>query len=81
LYTLTFDNESDTLILVAMTMTSNPNKKIPETNEYEQFANLLQRVISVPHSQIKAKLDAEKQQKKEKRPKTSDASHEDGDND
>lgn len=51
-------------------MKSNP--KSPA--EYAAFEDLLRRVVSVPHSEIKAKLESEKQQKKEKRPKTSDAS-------
>lgn len=49
-------------------------KRNPGTSEYDKFSQLLKRVVSVPHSEIKAKLDAEKQQKKQKRPKTSDAS-------
>lgn len=42
--------------------------------EYEAFEGLLRRVVQVPHSEIKAKLDAEKRRKEKKRPKTSDAS-------
>jgi hypothetical protein len=45
-----------------------------QEKEYTAFENLLKQVVSVPHSEIKAKLDAEKQDKKEKRPRTSDAS-------
>lgn len=58
-------------------------KSNPKTNpEYTAFESLLRSVVQVPHSEIKAKLDAEKEQKEQKkRPKTSDASHEDGDND
>ncbi|HEV7674233.1 MAG TPA: hypothetical protein VGQ12_06865 [Candidatus Angelobacter sp.] len=42
---------------------------------------MLRRVIQVPHSEIKAKLEAEKRAKKEKRPKTSDASRVSNDKD
>lgn len=52
-------------------MKSNPKMSA----EYTAFENLLKRVVQVPHSEIKAKLDAEKRAKKEKRPKTSNASH------
>ncbi|HEV7673878.1 MAG TPA: hypothetical protein VGQ12_05045 [Candidatus Angelobacter sp.] len=54
-------------------------KSNPKTSgEYTAFENLLRRVVQVPHSEIKAKLEAEKRTKREKRPKTSDASREDG---
>ncbi len=50
-------------------------KSNPKTSgEYTAFENLLRRVVQVPHSEIKAKLEAEKRSKKEKRPKISDAS-------
>ena len=52
-------------------------KQEPHTSpEYEAFDNLLRRVVSVPHSEIKAKLDAEKaaKNKRKKRAKTSPAS-------
>lgn len=51
-------------------MKSNPKT----TTEYTAFEKLLRRVVKVPHSEIKAKLDAEKRAKKQKHPKTSDAS-------
>jgi hypothetical protein len=45
-------------------------KKKP--SEYEKFTNFMKRLVAVPHSEIKAKLDAEKEAKKRKRaPKTS----------
>jgi hypothetical protein len=48
----------------------------PKT-EYENFANLMGRLIKVPHSEIKAKLDAEKRAKKQKKSrKSSSASRE-----
>jgi hypothetical protein len=57
-------------------------KSIPKTSgEYKAFESLLKQVIQVPHSEIKAKLEAEKRQKKGKRPKTSDASRASGDKD
>jgi hypothetical protein len=58
-------------------MKSNP--KTPD--EYTAFEGLLKRVIQVPHSEIKARLEAEKRTKKEKRPKTSDASRASSDKD
>jgi hypothetical protein len=33
-------------------------------DEFNKFTNLLDRLLAVPHSEIKAKLDAEKQRKK-----------------
>jgi hypothetical protein len=35
-----------------------------EENEFGKFTNLLDRLLSVPHSEIKAKLDAEKEKKR-----------------
>jgi hypothetical protein len=32
--------------------------------EFDKFTNLLDRLLSVPHSEIKAKLDAEKATKR-----------------
>jgi hypothetical protein len=52
-------------------------KSEPHTSpEYERFENLLKTVLSVPHSEIKRKLDAEKRAKarKKKRAKTSPVS-------
>jgi hypothetical protein len=49
--------------------------------QYAAFEGLLKRIIQVPHSEIKAKLEAEKRAKKEKRPKTSDASRASSDKD
>lgn len=45
-----------------------------KANEYEHFTELLGKLLSVPHSEIKAKLDAEKRAKKRKKPKKSSAS-------
>jgi hypothetical protein len=38
-----------------------------QSAEYKKFASLLTRVLQTPHSEIKAKLDAEKQAKKQPR--------------
>ncbi|HEV7674413.1 MAG TPA: hypothetical protein VGQ12_07780 [Candidatus Angelobacter sp.] len=57
-------------------MKSNPKT----TAEYQNFENALRHVVQVPHSEIKAKLDAEKAEKK-KRPKTSGASRASNDKD
>jgi hypothetical protein len=43
------------------------------SNEYQNFDNTMRKLISVPHSAIKAKLDAEKAAKKRK-PKKASAS-------
>jgi len=43
-------------------------------NEYDRFEDFARGVLSVPHSEIKAKLDAEKAAKKRKKSKTSSAS-------
>lgn len=58
-------------------MKSNPKQQ----DQYTAFENLLKRVIQVPHSEIKAKLDEEKRAKNKKRPKTSDASRVSNDKD
>lgn len=42
--------------------------------EFEHFEETVRAVISVPHSEIKAKLDAEKAAKKRKKSKKSSAS-------
>jgi hypothetical protein len=36
-------------------------------SEYRKFENLANRLLAVPHSAVKAKLDAEKQAKKRKK--------------
>ncbi len=35
-----------------------------ETDEFDKFTNLLDRLLAVPHPDLKAALDAEKEQKK-----------------
>jgi hypothetical protein len=42
-------------------------------SEYARFTDLTDRLLAVPHSKIKAKLDAEKQAKKRKKTKKSSA--------
>jgi hypothetical protein len=36
-------------------------------NEFRAFTDLVDRVLTVPHSEIKAKLDAEKARKKKRK--------------
>ncbi len=40
-----------------------------KSNEYANFENLTRQLVSVPHSEIKAKLDAEKKAKERKKSK------------
>jgi hypothetical protein len=47
-----------------------------KVNEYNRFTELADKLLSVPHSEIKAKLDAEKNAKKRKKSKVSSASRE-----
>ena len=42
--------------------------------EFEKFDNFMRRLAAVPHSEIKAKLDAEKKAKERKKRKKSKAS-------
>jgi hypothetical protein len=41
--------------------------------EHENFVGLVDRLLAVPHSEIKARMDAEKQAKKRKKSKKSSA--------
>ena len=43
-------------------------------NEFDNFDRTMRELIKVPHSEIKAKLDAEKSAKKRKKSKKSSAS-------
>jgi len=47
-----------------------------KNKEFERFDVLAKGVLSVPHSEIKARLDAEKAAKKRKKSKKSSASRE-----
>jgi hypothetical protein len=38
-----------------------------EPGEYANFENALRKVLSVPHSEIKAKIDSEKQARKQQK--------------
>jgi hypothetical protein len=51
-----------------------------ETGEYANFTNLLDRLLSVPHSKIKAKLDEEKAAKRA-RSKRASSGHASGEKD
>jgi hypothetical protein len=47
------------------------------TGDFGKFTNFMRRLVAVPHSEIKAKLDAEKQakQRQKKHASSSHASH------
>jgi hypothetical protein len=47
-------------------------KSEPATKEFNKFTNFMKRLVAVPHSEVKAKLDAEKRARMRK--KTSKAS-------
>jgi hypothetical protein len=38
---------------------------VSEKNEYQNFDSMMRKLIKVPHSKIKAKLEAEKAQRKQ----------------
>jgi len=44
-----------------------------QSQEYKKFSDLAGRLLAVPHSEIKTKLDAEKKTKKREKSKTSSA--------
>lgn len=41
------------------------------SDKFEKFTELTDRLLSVPHAQIKEKIDAEKRRKRRKKSKTS----------
>jgi hypothetical protein len=45
------------------------------TGDFGKFANFMQRLVAVPHSEIKAKLDAEKQAKQRRQKRSSASAH------
>jgi hypothetical protein len=47
---------------------------MPDKTEYENFEKLASTVLKVPHTEVKAKLDEEKQAKKRKKSRKSSAS-------
>jgi hypothetical protein len=53
-----------------------PNHRIPsaknENGEYATFETALKKVLSVPHSALKAELDREKRVRKQRRRQASD---------
>jgi hypothetical protein len=51
------------------------------SKEFENFDRTMRQLVSVPHSEIKAKLDAEKAAKKRKPKKTSALDRASGDKD
>jgi hypothetical protein len=48
------------------------------TSEYNRFESFMQELIKVPHSEIKAKLEAEKRAKKRKKFKKSSSASREG---
>jgi hypothetical protein len=42
--------------------------------DFDKFTNFMRRLVAVPHSEIKAKLDAEKREKERKRTSKTPAS-------
>jgi hypothetical protein len=49
---------------------------VKKNKEYENFERTVTELLKVPHSEIKAKLDAEKAAKKRKKARKSSASRE-----
>jgi hypothetical protein len=47
-----------------------------KNNEYAAFSDLTRKLMTVPHAEVKAKLDAEKKAKERKKAKRSSASRE-----
>jgi hypothetical protein len=52
--------------------------KTRKKSEYSNFEALASKLMAVPHSQVKAKLDAEERAKKRKKSKESSASGREG---
>jgi len=50
--------------------------KKTKRNEFRRFTGLVDQLLAVPHSEVKEKLDAEKQAKKRKKSRKSSASRE-----
>ena len=42
-----------------------------ETGDFDKFTNFMRRLVAVPHSEIKARLDAEKRERKRRAGKSS----------
>jgi hypothetical protein len=47
---------------------------VKNKTEYDNFTDFVDKILKVPHGEIKAKLDAEKRAKKRKKAKKSSAS-------
>jgi hypothetical protein len=45
-------------------MARTPERSYPQAPEFSKFTQLLDKLLAVPHSKIKAELDAEKQKKR-----------------
>jgi hypothetical protein len=41
------------------------------TGDFDKFTNFMRRLVTVPHSEVKARLDAEKQVKQQRKKSTS----------
>jgi len=56
---------------------SNGMQPTAEQDNFGKFTEFMRRLVAVPHSEIKAKLDAEKQAKQQRRKRSSSsrASH------
>jgi hypothetical protein len=52
---------------------------VKKQTEYQDFDQMMTGLLRVPHSEIKEKLEQEKQAKKRKKSKDSSASREEGD--
>jgi hypothetical protein len=64
---LTFDGRRITLISRGFNVPQKPTRQRDpgkEQDEFGNFTNLLDRLLAVPHSKIKEKLDAEKTAKR-----------------
>lgn len=72
---LIFIARRDTLNSEGLYVPQKPTRSDPsaknDTGEFGKFTNFMQRLVAVPHSEIKAKLDAEKRVKQERKKKPS----------
>ena len=46
-----------------------------ESGEFDRFTNFMRRLVAVPHSEIKAKLDAERRAKQRQKRRSSVSGH------
>jgi|GEM_PF-5801135 len=72
---LTFDTRRSTLDSESLDVPQKPTRPATsaknETGEYANFERALKKVLSVPHSSLKAKLDSEKRVRKQRRTRAS----------